>query len=76
MKFDTWVLDCPECDGQMELEDIVNTTFSVEADGPSETTHQVWCCEKCGEWMTDIDRDNQGMEAYKMQRLSRLFYPY
>lgn len=65
---DTWVIDCidDECDGHMELQEITNTTFSVEADGPVEHTFQAWCCDTCDEWITDIDRESRELEAYKV----------
>lgn len=65
---DTWVIDCvdKECDGHMELREITQTTFSVENDGPSEMIFQAWCCDTCEEWITDIDRENREIEAYKI----------
>lgn len=68
MKLDTWLIDCIhyDCDGHMELQEITNTTFSVEADGPVEHTFQAWCCDTCEEWITDIDRESRELEAYKI----------
>ena len=64
----TWVIDCinDECDGHMELQEITNTTFSVESDGPEESSFQAWCCDTCDEWITDIDRESRELEAYKI----------
>lgn len=65
---DTWVIDCTnyECDGHMELQEVIENYFSVELDGPDEITHQMWRCDTCEEWITDIDRESRELEAYKI----------
>jgi len=68
MKLDTWLIDCIhyDCDGHMELQEVTQTDFSVKDDGPREYSFQAWVCDKCDEWITDIDRESRELEAYKV----------
>ena len=67
MKSDTWLIDCIdyECDGHMDLQEITNTSFSVKDDGPAEHTFEAWVCNKCDEWITEVDRESKRIESYQ-----------
>lgn len=68
MKLDTWIIDCVvyDCKGHMELQELTQTDFSIEADGPVEHSFQAWCCDTCDEWIGDIERESRELVAYKI----------
>jgi hypothetical protein len=66
---DTWVIDCIdyECDGHMELQEVVfNYNDPSRENGDGEVVSQVWMCDKCGEQISDIEREDREIEAYKI----------